>query len=120
MSNAPTTIGRLQVTAFTAIDYRHRFTGANERRAVYEGNDEHLVGPAAGLAICRALDGTIVLVGCDPAWRAVWRVECLSEKEAKEQAEFEYDGVSQTWSEAPPRPNEWRAQGGWFIPPVGS
>ena len=97
MRDAPHTIGRLRVLAFTAIDHRHRFTAANDRRAVYEGNNELLVGPAAGVAICRAMNGTIVLVGCDETWKPVWRVECLHEQEARQQAEFEYAGVNQTW-----------------------
>jgi hypothetical protein len=93
----------LRVLYYSTIDERHRFTGANERRFV--GGplaDEILFPPMAGLAICQAPEGDrVLLIGCDHAWRPQWSTGCVSVALAKEQAEFEYEGVNRTWQQLP-------------------
>jgi hypothetical protein len=53
----------------------------------------------AGLAICQPT-GTqeFYLFGCDSDWNVVSDTWHQSLNEAKEQAEFEYEGISKTWS----------------------
>ena len=103
MLPAPKRIRGLEVLDYSPIDERHTFTGNNERRITKEGNEELLVGPIAGLAICQKRRKSVVLFGCDPMWRPVWSVECATRELAKAQAEFEYAGVSQTWIDAAAR-----------------
>jgi hypothetical protein len=53
----------------------------------------------AGLAICQSNDAQeFYLFGCDADWNVVTDTFHMSLDEAKEQAEFEYEGVSKTWS----------------------
>jgi hypothetical protein len=101
MRPVPTTIRGLRVLAYTSIDGRHRFTGANERRSVDVTGAENLLGPVAGLAICRETEGEgVVLFGCDRDWRPDWETACVTVAVAQSQAEFEYEGVSRTWLQA--------------------
>ena len=59
------------------------------------------MGPMAGLAICQ-YDGedAFYLFSCDSEWRTVTDTWHQTVDEAKNQAEFEYQGVSKTWVEA--------------------
>ncbi len=93
MGPAPTHIGGAKVIVFTAIDGRHRHTGAC-RQIVGDA----LRGPAAGLAICRVegQDG-FYLFGCDEGWGSVTDTWHPTTEEAMAQAEFEYEGVTATW-----------------------
>jgi hypothetical protein len=60
------------------------------------------IGPAWGVAICRDLDsGGFVLFSCADDWLPVADTWHATLKEAKREAESEYEGVSRTW-EAPP------------------
>lgn len=105
MQNAPATINGMPVFAFTRIDGRHRFTGNNERRVVNRRGEEVLIGPVDGLALCRPRAGDgVVLVGCDARWAVVWTTRCCTIDHALDQAEFEYEGVTETleW----PRPGD--------------
>jgi hypothetical protein len=49
-----------------------------------------------GLAICQG-DHGFYLFGCDADWQSVTDTWHQTFDEAKGQAEFEYDGVSDTW-----------------------
>ncbi len=92
MKNIPGTVGGAKVILYTAIDGRHRHTG-NCRQFV-EGV---LMGPAAGLAIGQYEgEDAFYLFGCDVEWNAVTDTWHKTLEEAKQQAEFEYEGVSAT------------------------
>jgi len=97
-SAAPPTIRGLRVLAYSPIDGRHRFTGANERRSVDVTGAEVLFGPVAVLAICEETGGQgAILFGCDRDLRPIWETACATVEAARSQAEFEYEGVSQSW-----------------------
>jgi hypothetical protein len=56
------------------------------------------MGAMSGLAICQP--GTadeFYLFGCDSEWNVITDTWHKSLSEAKEQAEYEYEGVSETW-----------------------
>lgn len=54
--------------------------------------------PVAGLAICQYKnDDAFYLFGCDESWSSLTDTSHQSLGEAKEQAEFEYEGISRTW-----------------------
>ena len=93
MNDAPIEIDWAAVVLYTPIDGRHRWTGNCEHYVAGE-----LFGPAAGLAICR-YEGQagFYLFGCDENWGTVSDTWHETLEEAKGQAEFEYEGVSQTW-----------------------
>jgi len=63
--------------------------------------DGKVMGPAAGLAICQYDDDSqFYLFYCDQEW-AVCTDTCHSSLElAREQAEFEYEGVHGVWQRA--------------------
>ena len=84
-------MGGLDVVCYTHIDGRHRHTGRCRQsiRGVVQG-------PASGLAICRDADG-FLLFGCDGRWEAVTDTWHETIEDALRQAEFEYEGVSQSW-----------------------
>ncbi len=57
------------------------------------------MGPMSGLAICQVGYGQeFYLFGCDHDWNVVTDTWHQSLDEAKGQAEWEYEGVSKTWS----------------------
>jgi hypothetical protein len=93
MDVAPHLIDDAVVVLFTTLDARHRPTGTC--RHIINGT---LVGPAAGLAICRhAGEAGYYLFGCDKAWNTVTDTWHSTLDEAKAQAEVEYTGVSLSW-----------------------
>ncbi len=93
MKKAPGVIGGARVLLYTPIDGRHRHTGNCEQYVAGE-----LMGPAAGLAICRYEgDAAVYLFGCDEDWEAVTDTWHETLEDAKAQAEFEYEGVTATW-----------------------
>lgn len=93
IKDTPASIGNAKVIAFTAIDQRHRPTGAC--RHVVAGE---LQGPVAGLAICKyEADPGYYLFYCDREWNTITDTYHDSLDAAKQQAEFEYTGVSSTW-----------------------
>ncbi|HKQ37770.1 MAG TPA: hypothetical protein VJ063_06800 [Verrucomicrobiae bacterium] len=82
---------------YSPIDERHRFTGACKQ--IVAGQ---LVGAMSGLAICQyAGEGAFYLFGCDSDWQAVTDTWHQTLDDAKHQAEFEYEGISKTWIDAP-------------------
>jgi hypothetical protein len=93
MKPAPRTIHDAQVIQFSPLDARHKHTG-NCRQIV----GGVLQGPAAGLAICQYRgDSSFYLFGCNANWEPITDTCHLSLEEAKQQAEFEYEGISRTW-----------------------
>ena len=90
----PRILGGCRVVACTLIDERHRRTD----------NCRHDVGDAAlavaGLAIVTSEpSGGFSLFYCDSDWNVIADTWHSSLRYAKEQAEFEYIGVSSTWLE---------------------
>jgi hypothetical protein len=78
---------------YSAIDARHQHTGRT--RQIVAGV---LQGPLAGLAICRYDEEVgFYLFGCDGHWNTITDTWHGSLEDAKEQAEWEYAGVTQTW-----------------------
>jgi hypothetical protein len=62
-----------------------------------------VLGPVAGLAIVEPdSGGEFYLFGCDTEWSALADTWHLTLDEAKAQAEFEYEGVTNTWVMRPP------------------
>ena len=93
MEKAPESIGGAKVILFTTIDQRHRHTG--NCRQVVAGDP---MGPVAGLAICQyEAGGGYHLLGCDATWQSVTDTWHPTVEEATSQAEFEYEGVTETW-----------------------
>jgi len=82
------------VIRWSVIDERHRPTSSCQQVV-----DGELQGPAAGLAICRHDDEeACYLFGCDEEWNAVTDTWHETLEKALQQAEFEYEGVSETWN----------------------
>jgi hypothetical protein len=69
----------------------------------HTGRCKHLVGgslvqPASAVAICRYRETEgYYLFGCDSCWHVVTDTWHETIEKAKEQAEFEYEGVSKNW-----------------------
>jgi hypothetical protein len=95
MNAAPKQIGGAKVICFSPIDHRHRHKG--NCRQIVAGV---LQGPAAGLAVCQQEgDAYFYLFGCDAEWNGITDTCHKTLEEALQQAEFEYEGVSNTWQE---------------------
>jgi hypothetical protein len=61
------------------------------------------MGQMAGLAICQyAGEEAFYLFGCDADWQNVTDTWHQTLDDAQHQAEFEYEGVSETWVFAEP------------------
>jgi hypothetical protein len=96
MRPVPSTIGGATVVCYTPIDSRHRHTG-NTKQIV----GGVVLGPASGLAICQfSGDSAFYLFGCDREWNSLSDTWHETLEDAKEQAEFEYEGTNSTWSVA--------------------
>ncbi len=94
MRPAPPTVSGAIVVCYTSIDSRHRHTG-NTKQIV----GGVVLGPASGLAICQYEgDTAYYLFGCDAEWNSLTDTWHETLEDAKEQAEFEYEGTSNTWS----------------------
>ncbi|HLK59631.1 MAG TPA: hypothetical protein VKU00_23930 [Chthonomonadaceae bacterium] len=93
MQLPPEKVGGAKVICFTPIDERHRHTG-NCKQIVADV----LLEVAAGLAICQYEgEDSYYLFGCDAEWNTLSDTWHVTLENAKEQAEFEYAGVSATW-----------------------
>jgi hypothetical protein len=92
VSAAPWFIGGSPVVAYARLDGRQRPTGNTRHLA-----NGTLLGPAAGLAICRLADGGFYLFGCDAGWNPITDTWHETLDDALHQAEFEYEGVGSTW-----------------------
>ena len=99
MSAVPLFLAGLPVIGNTRIDARHRPTGGclHTVRGV-------AMGPAAGLAICRDSEPGFYLFGCDAEWNVVTDTWHETLDDALHQAEFEYEGVGDTWEWPEGRP----------------
>ena len=96
MKPPPKTIDGGIVVYYSPVDHRHQPTGAC--RQIVGGE---LQGTAAGLFICQLDDDSgFYLLRCDADWSVVTDTYHSSLGEAKQQAEFEYTGVSATWGDA--------------------
>lgn len=94
MKQPPGRLGCAKVVRWSAIDDRHRPTG-NCRQIVAGA----LQGAAAGLAICQYEgESAYYLFGCDAEWNMVTDTWHETLEGALKQAEFEYEGVSETWN----------------------
>lgn len=79
----------------TPIDQRHRHTGN-----CTQIRDGAVQGPASGLAIGQyPNDPGYWLFGCDADWDVISDTFHPTLEDAKDQAEYEYSGVSSTWEE---------------------
>ena len=93
MKRCPNTLDGARVICYTPIDQRHRFTGACKQLAAGQ-----LLGPMAGLAICRyEAEDAFYLFGCDADWQVITDTWHETFDDARKQAEFEYEGVNRTW-----------------------
>jgi hypothetical protein len=93
MNPAPREISGARVICYSSLDSRHRHTG--NCKQIVAGI---LQGAAAGLAVCQYPgEDDFFLFGCDAAWNCVTDTWHQTLEEALGQAEFEYEGVSQTW-----------------------
>lgn len=96
MKPCPKEVGGARVICYTPIDERHRFTGNCQY-----SNTDGPQGPMVVLAICQYKgEDAFFLFGCDAEWQAVTDTWHHTLTEAKEMAEWEYEGVSETWIEA--------------------
>jgi hypothetical protein len=89
----PELLDGARVLAFAVADAPVAPTGGTTHRIESEA-----LGPAAGLAIAR-FDGDrqFYLFYCDPAWQVVADTCHSTMERAREQAEFEYRGMSARW-----------------------
>ncbi len=77
---------------YSKIDERHKHTGNCKQIVAGE-----LMGASIGLAICQyENESSFYLFGCDEKWNTLTDTLHETLEEAKDQAEFEYEGVSQT------------------------
>lgn len=93
MGEPPETLDGARVLAFAVLDASVAPTGRTTHRI---GRD--VLGPAAGLALAQYDgDDQVYLFYCDPTWEVVTDTSHPSLELAREQAEFEYRGVSVHW-----------------------
>ncbi len=96
MIECPDFFGEDPVIQWAIVGPEVRPTG-NTNHYIYP---EGLVGPGAGLAICAASDGTgFFLLGCNSNWESITDTWHLSLEDAREQGEFEYEGLK--WHDKP-------------------
>jgi hypothetical protein len=86
-----------RVICYAVIDDRCRPTGSCGHHV-----GGQLMGPARGLAICQyESEDAYYLFYCDESWRTVTDGWHQSLEDAKRQAEFEYQGISNLWVNLP-------------------
>jgi hypothetical protein len=90
----PSTVGDLPAVRYTVLDQGHTPTGATRHYV-----DGALLGPPAGLAICRA-DGGFYLFYCNADWEPVTDSWHATQEQAIAQAEFEFAGTATGWRAA--------------------
>jgi len=96
MKRPPREIAGAKVLHYAIIDEACKSTGKCKHHV-----GGHLMGPAAGLAICRYLNDTgYYLYYCGPGWKAGTDTHHETVDQAKRQAEFEYEGVGKKWCAA--------------------
>ena len=92
IGSPPPAISGLPVVCFSPIDGRHHPTGATHLSA--GGAD---VSTPEGVVICRESETSYYLFYCDVRWKPMTDTWHESVKAAKAQAEFEFEGVGETW-----------------------
>ena len=93
MDHPPNELNRARVICLAEVSDTVAPTGKTTHRRA--GNK---LGPAAALAICQYPgDGQFYLFYCDEAWAVLTDTCHLTLDEAKAQAEFEYNGISNRW-----------------------
>ncbi len=93
MGEPPELLDGARVLAFAVVDAAVVPTGATTHRI-----ESEVLGPAAGLAVARYDgDGQFYLFYCDSDWQVVTDTCHPTLELAREQAEFEYRGVSARW-----------------------
>ena len=98
MKRPPGILGGARVVLWSALDARHRATG--KCRHILPGTDLRPTTPA-GLAICQSEgEHSFHLFACDAEWNTITDTWHATLQEARDQAEFEYEGISQTWNPA--------------------
>jgi hypothetical protein len=95
MGPPPDRIAEAPVVSYAVIDRECRAT-ANCRH--WQG--DQLLGPAAGLLICRSGDA-FFLYACNERWEPETDTWHETVEDAKEQAEFEYQGIRLKWQNTP-------------------
>lgn len=92
-SGPPRTLNEAGVLYYSYIDERHRPTGNTTH---YNGNT--VLGPFAIIAICKyGDDNGFYLFYCDDHWEVLTDTFHESLEDAMEQAEFEFQGISEAW-----------------------
>jgi hypothetical protein len=95
MTQPPAELDGAKVLFYATLQADHRPTG----------NTKHYVGggwlrPASGLAICQYENGEgFYLFYCDSEWKVTTDTYQESIEDAKNQAEFEYEGVGNAWKQ---------------------
>lgn len=93
MDPAPEDIGGFEVICYTILDERQEPTG----RVAHSVRGTRMSPPAA-LAICKDdRGGAFYLFYCDEDWEPMSDTWHQTLEEAKEQAEIEFTGSSDTW-----------------------
>ena len=93
MRPCPSIVGGARVVCYTPIDQRHVKTG----NTVHLTGRDETEGPR-GLAICQYDDEDgYYLFSCDQEWQSLSDTWHQALDDAKDQAEFEYKGTSQSW-----------------------
>lgn len=96
MTNVPKEIGGAKVVLYSLIDEKHRHTG--NCKQIVSGV---LMGAASGLAICKCRgENAFYLFGCDENWKPLTDTWHETVDDAKAQAEFEYEGINETWQKS--------------------
>ena len=91
MSAVPLFLAGSPVLVWTRLDGRQR-TAGNTRHP-----DGTRLDAVAGLAICRNPEGDFYLFGCDAEWNTLTDTWHETLDDALYQAEYDYEGVSETW-----------------------
>jgi hypothetical protein len=93
MEHPPNEIDGARVICFAEVSDGVDPTSKTTHRKAGE-----VLGPAAALAICQYRDDCqFYLFYCDDGWAVLTDTCHLTLDEAKDQARFEYDGISQHW-----------------------
>lgn len=89
----PEKIDNAKVLCFAILSKLHQPTG-NTKHTL----NGKVLAPVFGLAICQyENDGGFYLFYCDEKWHTLTDTWHDSLDQAKEQAEFEYEGINQSW-----------------------
>jgi len=93
MDHPPHELDGARVICFAVISDAVTPTGNATHRKAGE-----VLGPAAALAICQySGDSQFYLFYCEEGWTVLTDTCHMTLDEAKGQAQFEYDGISQHW-----------------------